>query len=125
MQTYVNLSFLKISYTLIMLSITQVTFSQVTTMQNDSLYNAIKKTLFIKTNNNLNTVLKQIDALPKYAQKKAQWQILAGDIFNKNNQLNKAFHYYKKAYRINQYNNDSIALMRDHIKIGLQFQKKN
>ena len=124
MQTYVNLSFLKTSYTLILLSITQVTFSQVTTMQNDSLYNAIKKTLFIKTNNNLNTVLKQIDALAKYAQKKAQWQTLAGDIFRKNNQHNKALNYYKKAYRINQYNNDSVALMRDHIKIGLQFQKK-
>jgi signal transduction histidine kinase len=124
MQTYVNLSFLKTSYTLILLFMAQVTFSQVTTMQNDSLYNAIKKTLFIKTNNNLYTVLKQIDALPKYTHKKAQWQTLAGDIFRKNNQHNKALNYYKKAYRINQYNNDSVALMRDHIKIGLQFQKK-
>jgi signal transduction histidine kinase len=119
-----NLSFLKISYTLLLLSITQVNFCQVITMQNDSLYNAIKKTLFIKTNNNLNTVLKQIDALPKYAPKKAQWQTLAGDIFRKNNQHNKALNYYKKAYRINHYNNDSVALMRDHVKIGLQFQKK-
>jgi predicted Zn-dependent protease len=91
-----NLSFLKISYTLLLLSITQVNFCQVITMQNDSLYNAIKKTLFIKTNNNLNTVLKQIDALPKYAPKKAQWQTLAGDIFRKNNQHNKALNYYKK-----------------------------
>ena len=119
-----NLSLLKTSYTFILLFITQVTFSQVITMQNDSLYNAIKKTLFIKTNNNLKTVLNQIDALPKYTPKKAQWQTLAGDIFRKNNQHNKALNYYKKAYRINQYNNDSVALMRDHIKIGLQFQKK-
>jgi signal transduction histidine kinase len=93
-------------------------------MKHDSLYTQINNAINYTTYNNLNTVLKQIDVLPKYAQKKAQWQILAGDIFNKNNQLNKAFHYYKKAYRINQYNNDSVALMRDHINIGVIFQKK-
>ena len=72
----------------------------------------------------LTTSLQQIELAPNNSSKKAKWLQLAGVIFKKNNELDTSLKYLKKAYRINQQNQDSLALMLNHLYIGQIFQFK-
>lgn len=90
-------------------------------MDNDSLYQETKK--LVESNQQqlaIKTCLRAIDSLPTYNSKRAQWLVLTGDIFNDKKEQKKAIYYYRKAYVVNSNMNDSLALMQDHIKIGIQ-----
>ncbi|MGB0895724.1 MAG: tetratricopeptide repeat-containing sensor histidine kinase [Flavobacteriaceae bacterium] len=68
--------------------------------------------------------LQQIENTPNNSKQKAKWLQLAGIIFKKNNELDTSLKYFKKSYRINQQNQDSIALMLNHLYIGQIFHSK-
>jgi len=104
---------------------TQLGWGQITIMDNDSLYQKVKKEITqLDNRNTLTTILNQIDTYNDTSVKKAQWYVLAGDLFRKNNELEKALRYYKKSYTINTGLSDSLALILDHVKIGIIYHKK-
>jgi signal transduction histidine kinase len=95
------------------------------TSNNDSLYiHTEQLTKQNQTEEALKTSLQQIELAPNKSVKKAKWLQLAGVIFKKNNELDTSLKYLKKAYRINQQNQDSIALMLNHLYIGQIFHSK-
>jgi len=100
-------------------------WGQTTTMDSDSLFQKIKiEVTQLGNKNTLTTILKQIDKYPGTNAKKAQWYVLAGDLFRKNDELNKALHYYQKSYKINTTLKDSSALILDHVKQGIIYHQK-
>jgi signal transduction histidine kinase len=93
------------------------------TNNNDSLYiHTEQLTEQNQTEEALKTSLQQIELAPNKSSKKAKWLQLAGVIFKKNDELDTGLKYLKKSYRINQQNQDSIALMLNHLYIGQIFQ---
>jgi len=94
-------------------------------MAMDSLFQ--KATTLTNQNNQeeaLKLALQEINKLPDTDAKKAQWLVLAGDIFNDKNEHNKAIKFHRKAFKINSVLKDSLALMQDHIKIGIHHHYK-
>ena len=92
---------------------------------NDSLYLQTEQlTEQNQTEEALTTSLKQIELAPKNSAQKAKWLQLAGVIFKKNDELDASLKYLKKSYLINQQNQDSIALMLNHLYIGQIFHHK-
>ena len=77
-----------------------------------------------QTEEALTTSLQQIELAPNKSSKKAKWLQLAGVIFKKNEEYDTSLKYLKKAYYINQQNQDSLALMLNHLYIGQIFQFK-
>lgn len=95
-------------------------------MKNDSLFQ--KANALITTQQEdlaLKLALTQIDSLPKDYNKRAEWLILASSIFKQKDELKKAFHLQQEAYDIDLKLNDSLALMRDHIKLGGYYQSES
>jgi len=99
--------------------------AQVTIMTKDSLFQ--KATTYITKNKQeeaLQLALQEIDKLSNIHSKKAQWLVLAGDIFNDKNEYDKAIKFYRRAFKINTTLKDSLALMQDHKKIGNYYKHK-
>jgi len=94
-------------------------------MDTDNLYQQVKIDVTqLGNKNTLATILNQIERYPEFNAKKAQWYVLAGDLFRKNNELEKALKYYRKSYKINTINTDSLALILDQVKIGIIYHRK-
>ena len=111
-------------FILISLLISNNCDAQVSAMSQDSLYQTAAS--LIKKHSQeeaLEIALKEIDNKNNNIYK-SQWLVLIGDIFNDKEEYRKAYQYYRKAYKINTSINDSLALMQDHIKLGVYFQQK-
>jgi len=99
--------------------------AQITTKENDSIYQEIKTLISQqKQEKALQIALHQIEGSQKNSAIKAKWLMLSGDIFIKNNELNKAIFYYKKSLLISTKLNDSLALMENYLKTGRVYQQK-
>jgi len=68
--------------------------------------------------------LKKNDAFSEFSKEKTKWLILTGSILRRQNEFDKALPYFRASYRINLKNNDSLALVGDHIQIGRIFHHK-
>jgi len=100
-------------------------FGQQQTKQ-DSLYTHTRQLIInSKFEEALPICLKKNDELPELSKEKARWLILTGSIFRQQGEYNKALPYFRKSYHINLKNNDSVALIEDHIQIGRIFHHKH
>jgi len=68
--------------------------------------------------------LRKNDELPKFSKEKTKWLIFTGSILRRQNEFDKALPYFKESYYINLKNNDSVALVEDHVQIGRIFHHK-
>jgi len=68
--------------------------------------------------------LKKNDEFPEFSKEKTKWLILTGSILRRQNEFDKALPYFRASYRINLKNNDSLALVEDHVQIGRIFHHK-
>lgn len=99
--------------------------AQKITVKNDSIH--LKAISLLSQNNQekaLQLALQEIDKTSKNSNEEAKWNSLIGDIFNKNQELNKALYYYKKALATNRFLHDSLAVMENYLKIGKTFNQK-
>ncbi|NQY31141.1 MAG: tetratricopeptide repeat protein [Flavobacteriaceae bacterium] len=100
-------------------------FSQADTKHLDNTY---QHALDLLKNQNqeeaLQITLQEIDRFPTLHTNRAKWLMLTGDIFIKNNELDKAINYYKKSLSINLKLNDSLTIMEGYLKTGRVYQKK-
>ena len=112
-------------FTILLLTQAFTSLAQINTMEGDSTY--IKAEALVSEQNQekaLQIALQEIDHLPIYNAKKAQWLIFIGDIFRDDSELDKALKYYHESYKINKHLQDSLALMQNHIRIGSIYHQK-